>query len=68
MAGITQGAEWIEIRKLRELLDQVPADAMVRASTLGNLVVFDHAGPIDGRQIAYIDLFTETLHREPERE
>ncbi len=68
MAGITQGSEWIEVRKLRELLDQVPADAMVRASPLGNLVVYDHAGPVDGRQIAYIDLLTETLHREPEPE
>ncbi len=66
MAGIAQGSEWIEVRKLRALLDQVPADAMARASTLGNIVVYDHAGPVDGRQIAYIDLLTETLHREPE--
>ena len=68
MAGITNGSEWIEIRKLRGLLDQLPDDAMVRASTLGNLVVYEHAGPIDGKQIAYIDLLTETLHREPETE
>ncbi len=68
MAGITNGSEWIENRKLRDLLNQLPADAMVRASTLGNLVVYDHAGPIDGQQIAYIDLLTETLHREPESE
>ncbi len=66
MAGIAQGSEWIEVRKLRELLDHLPKDAMARASPLGSLVVYDHAGPVGGRQIAYIDLLSETLYSEPE--
>ena len=66
MAGIAEGSEWIQVTRLREILDQLPADAMVMASPLGNLVVYDPAGPIDGQQIAYIDLLTETLHQEPE--
>jgi hypothetical protein len=68
MAGIAHGAEWIEISKLRQLLEQFPQDAMVQASSLGNLVVYDHAGPIDGQQIAYIDLLTEAVMHEPEKD
>ncbi len=64
MAGITHGSEWIDVRKLREILDQLPTDAIVQTSSLGNLVVYDKGGPIDGRQIAYIDLLTETIHNE----
>ena len=66
MAGIAEGSEWIQVTRLREILDQLPADAMVMASPLGNLVVYDHAGPIEGEQIAYIDLLSETVHHEPE--
>ena len=66
MAGIAEGSEWIPVTKLREILDQLPADAMVMASPLGNLIVYDNAGPIDGQQIAYIDLLSETLSHEPE--
>jgi hypothetical protein len=66
MAGIAEGSEWIEVRKLSEILRQLPADAMVMASPLGNIVVYDHAGPIDGHQIAYIDLLSETVQREAE--
>ena len=61
MAGITHGAEWIEVARLRELIGQLPAEAMVQASPLGNLVVYDARGPVDGEMIAYIDLLTETL-------
>jgi hypothetical protein len=64
MAGIADGSEWIEVRKLRQMLDELPGDAMVQASPLGNMVVYDHAGPIDGKQIAYIDLLTEMINRE----
>jgi hypothetical protein len=64
MAGIADGSEWIEVRKLRQILDELPGDAMVQASPLGNLVIYDHAGPIDGKQIAYVDLLTETVNRE----
>jgi hypothetical protein len=66
MAGITHGSEWIEISKLNEILQQLPTDAVVMASPLGNIIVYDHAGPIDGQQIAYIDLLSETLHHEKE--
>ena len=66
MAGIADGSEWIEVRKLRDILSQLPDDAQVQASPLGNLVIYDHNGPIDGRQIAYVDLLTETVqHEEP---
>lgn len=66
MAGIADGSEWIAMRKLREILDRLPGDAMLQASPLGNLVVYDQRGPIEGRQIAYIDLLTETVRHEPE--
>jgi hypothetical protein len=66
MAGIAHGSEWIEISKLNEILSQLPTDAVVMASPLGNFIVYDHAGPIEGRQIAYIDLLSETLHHEKE--
>ena len=66
MAGIAEGSEWIQVTRLREILDQLPADAMVMASPLGNLVVYDQAGPIDGQQIAYIDLLTETISHDTE--
>ncbi|HET6316031.1 MAG TPA: hypothetical protein VFG86_06215 [Chloroflexota bacterium] len=66
MAGIAHGSEWIEVRKLREIMQQLPDDAVVQASTLGNLVVYDNGGPIDGKQIAYVDLLTETVHQESE--
>ncbi len=66
MAGIAQGAEWIQVATLRQLLEQMPSDAVVQASPLGNLVIYDPAGPIGGHQLAYIDLFTETLAFEPE--
>ena len=66
MAGIADGAEWIEVARLRELLEQLPSDAMLQASPMGNLVVYDHGGPIDGQQIAYIDLLTETVFNEAE--
>jgi hypothetical protein len=61
MAGIAQGAEWIDVKKLRELIGQVPDDSIVQASPLGNLVVYDTGGPLDGKMIAYIDLYGETL-------
>ena len=64
MAGIAHGAHWIEVSKLRQVLDQLPQDAMVQASSLGNLVVYDHAGPIEGQQIAYVDLLTEAIMHE----
>ena len=64
MAGIADGSEWIEVRKLRQILDQLPEDAMVQASPLGNLVIYDNGGPIEGKQIAYIDLLTETTNRD----
>jgi hypothetical protein len=64
MAGIAEGSEWIEVKKLGELLSQLPTDAMVMASPLGNIIVYDHAGPIDGKQIAYIDLLSESVHHE----
>jgi hypothetical protein len=66
MAGIAHGSEWIEVRKLREILNQLPDDAQVQTSSLGNLVIYDNGGPIDGKQIAYVDLLTETIHHEPE--
>ena len=66
MAGISEGSEWIAVSKLREILKELPEDAMLLASPLGNIVVYDNAGPIDGRQLAYIDLLSETLHHEPE--
>ncbi len=66
MAGITHGSEWIDVRKLREILDQLPKDAIVQTSSLGNLVIYDSGGPIDGKQIAYVDLLTETVHHEAE--
>jgi hypothetical protein len=61
MAGIAEGSEWIPIGKLREILGKLPNDAVVQASPLGNLVIYDKGGPIDGEQIAYIDLLTETV-------
>jgi len=64
LAGIADGSEWIGVRTLRRILDELPDDAMVQASPLGNLVIYDPAGPIDARQIAYIDLLTETVNRE----
>ena len=64
MAGIADGSEWIEVRKLRDILNQFPDDAQVQASPLGNLVIYDSGGPIDGKQIAYIDLLTETVQHE----
>ena len=64
MAGIADGSEWIEVKKLREILQQLPDDAMVQASPLGNLVVYDNGGPIDGKQIAYVDLLTESVVNE----
>jgi hypothetical protein len=39
---------------------------MVQASPMGNLVIYDHGGPIEGKQIAYVDLLTETVHPEAE--
>jgi hypothetical protein len=66
MAGIADGSEWIEVRKLREILTQLPEDAQVQASPMGNLVIYDKGGPIDGKQIAYVDLLTETVNREGE--
>ena len=66
MAGIAEGSEWIEVSKLGELLKQLPSDAMVMATPLGNIAVYDHAGPLEGQQIGYIDLLSETLHHEPE--
>ncbi|HEY3062937.1 MAG TPA: hypothetical protein VGL99_28525 [Chloroflexota bacterium] len=66
MAGIADGSEWIEVSKLRELLTQFPDNAQVQASPLGNLVIYDNGGPIDGRQIAYVDLLTETVQHEAE--
>jgi hypothetical protein len=66
MAGIAEGAEWIEVSKLRQILDTLPNDAMVQASPLGNLVIYDKAGPVEGQQIAYIDLLTETVFNDPE--
>jgi hypothetical protein len=68
MAGIADGSEWIEVRKLRQILDQLPEDAMVQASPLGNLVIYDNGGPIEGKQIAYIDLLTETMNREEDQQ
>ena len=68
MAGITDGSEWIEVRKLRQILDQLPDDAMVQASPLGNLVIYDSGGPVEGRQIAYVDLLTETINREEDQQ
>ena len=68
MAGITDGSEWIEVRKLRQILDQLPDDAMVQASPLGNLVIYDGGGPVEGRQIAYVDLLTETINREEDQQ
>ena len=68
MAGIADGSEWIEVRKLRQILDQLPEDAMVQASPLGNLVIYDNGGPIDGKQIAYIDLLTETINRDEDHQ
>ena len=68
MAGITDGSEWIEVRKLRQILDQLPDDAMVQASPLGNLVIYDRGGPVEGRQIAYVDLLTETINREEDQQ
>jgi hypothetical protein len=67
MAGIAEGSEWIGVGKLREILDQLPDDALLMASPLGNIIVYDQAGPIDGQQIAYIDLLSETLQHEPEQ-
>ena len=64
MAGIADGSEWIEVRKLRDILSKLPDDAQVQASPLGNLVIYDHQGPIDGKQIAYVDLLTETVQHE----
>jgi hypothetical protein len=64
MAGIADGSEWIQVQKLREILDQLPADGMVQASPMGNLVIYDHGGPIEGKQIAYVDLLTETIYNE----
>jgi len=64
MAGIADGSEWIDVRKLREILQQFPDDAQVQASPLGNLVIYDSGGPIDGKQIAYVDLLTETVQHE----
>lgn len=64
MAGIADGSEWIEVRKLREILTQLPDDAQVQASPMGNLVIYDHGGPIEGKQIAYVDLLTETVQHE----
>ena len=66
MAGIAEGSEWIEVSKLREILQGLPDNAMLMASPMGNIVVYDHAGPIDGHQLAYIDLLSETLHNEAE--
>jgi len=66
MAGIADGSEWIAVAKLREILDQLPQDAMLQASPLGNLVVYDASGPIDGKQIAYVDLLTETVSHDVE--
>ena len=66
MAGIAEGSEWIGVGKLREILDQLPDDAILMASPLGNIIVYDKDGPIDGQQIAYIDLLSETLHHESE--
>jgi hypothetical protein len=66
MAGIAEGSEWIEVSKLAELLKQLPSDAMVMATPMGNIAVYDRGGPIEGQQIAYIDLLSETLHHEPE--
>ena len=61
MAGIADGSEWIEVRRLREILQKLPDDAMVMASPLGNLIVYDKKGPIEGKQIAYVDLLTEAV-------
>ena len=66
MAGIAEGSEWIPVEKLREILQGLPNDAMVQASPLGNLVIYDKGGPVEGQQIAYIDLLTETVFNEPE--
>jgi hypothetical protein len=66
MAGIADGSEWIEVSKLQQILQQLPTDAMVQASPMGNLVVYDQAGPIEGKQIAYVDLLTETISFEAE--
>jgi hypothetical protein len=44
----------------------LPNDAMVQASPMGNLVIYDKDGPVNGQQIAYIDLLTETVFNEPE--
>ena len=41
LAGIADGSEWIGVRTLRRILDELPDDAMVQASPLGNLVIYD---------------------------
>jgi hypothetical protein len=66
MAGVAEGAEWIEVAKLRDILEKLPSDAMVQASPLGNLVIYDSGGPIDGQQIAYVDLLTEQVFDDAE--
>ena len=66
MAGIAEGSEWIPVSKLREILGTLPNDAMVQASPMGNLVIYDKGGPIDGEQIAYIDLLTESVYNDSE--
>lgn len=61
MAGITNGSEWISVGTLKQILGRLPDTAQVQASPLGNLVIYEEAGPIRGKMIAYIDLLTETL-------
>ena len=50
MAGIADGSEWIAMRKLREILDRLPGDAMLQASPLGNLVVYDQRSVFRARR------------------
>ena len=61
MAGIANGSEWIAVGKLKEIIASLPDDNVVQASSLGNLVIYDAGGPIDGKMVAYIDLLTETM-------
>jgi hypothetical protein len=61
MAGVANGSEWIAVGKLKEIIAELPEEAVVQASPLGNLVIYDAGGPLDGKMIAYVDLLTETM-------
>lgn len=50
----SDGTKWLPAARLRELLEELPADSRVIPNSVGNLVVYSENGE---HMTAYIDFF-----------